>query len=171
MKKIMTIDWLTEMFFEEVKKIFGENISMGEKRYDNCIYETKPIKEGETIVETIIETSWFGLKRQVTEKGYKFKDHILLFKFSICKNDRKERYAPTTYTISLNTGNKLTCANAESISEAMNKRIQEDRILDTIEFILLRDYNKETITFHESFRRERLRGENDGRTDHKEVKG
>lgn len=151
MKKIMTKDWLQQMFLEEAKKIFA-NADILDHRY-NYIVEKDSIKEGKEVTSTNLKVYLCGFRHKKVTQGYTYKEYNVIFRFSIYRNTNKQRenHEPVQYNIDLYTNKGFTCDHAETLSKAIQERIEKDQIIDTVEFILVRDADQETIKISERF--------------------
>lgn len=149
MKKIMTIDWFTQIFVEEVKKLFS-NADFIESRYD-YIVKKDSLKEGKEITSQKKQRSMCGLRYEIVTQGYKYKEYDVIFKFSICKSDHRKGTEPIVYNVNLYTNKNFGCEKAEELATAIQERIKKDQILDTADFVLVRDADQEKIRLNERF--------------------
>lgn len=92
-----------------------------------------------------------GFRHKKVIKGYTYKDYNVIFKFSIYRKGNRSGNDPVVYNVGLYTNKNFSCDQAEKLSAAIQERIKNDQILDTAEFVLVRDADQETIRITERF--------------------
>jgi hypothetical protein len=145
----MTKDWFMQMFLEEVKKLFPDSDTVDSRWY--YIVKKDSVKEGKEITSQKKQRSMCGLRYEIVTQGYKYKEYDVIFKFSICESDHRKGTEPIVYNVNLYTNKNFGCEKAEELATCHSRENKKDQILDTVDFVLVRDADQEKIRLNERF--------------------